>query len=93
MRESIAGDRSMQSMKVLSATASLDRPRHSRRAVGVPGRRGVLVILHEEFSRWFGADTAGPREACEEPASRMSSSVELFSLDSEKSAATAGDYR
>lgn len=31
----------------------------------------VTDVLHEEFLRWFGADTAGPRDAYEVPARRI----------------------
>jgi hypothetical protein len=28
----------------------------------------ITAVLHEEFVRWFGNDTAGPRQAYEAPA-------------------------
>jgi len=31
----------------------------------------VTAVLHEEFLRWFGSDTAGPRQAYEAPALRI----------------------
>lgn len=31
----------------------------------------VTTVLHEEFSRWFGDGTAGPRDAYETPARRI----------------------
>ena len=31
----------------------------------------VTAVLHEEFSRWFGDDTAGPRHAYEASARRI----------------------
>jgi hypothetical protein len=31
----------------------------------------VVTVLHEEFIRWFGDDTAGPRHAYEAPARRI----------------------
>ena len=31
----------------------------------------VTDVLHEEFSRWFGAGAAGPRDAYEAPARRI----------------------
>ncbi len=38
----------------------------------------VVVILHEEFSRWFGADKAGPRQAYRRPASRIWEAVREY---------------
>ena len=40
----------------------------------IPRANGVddmVSVLHEEFSRWFGADTAGPRQSYEKVASRI----------------------
>jgi len=31
----------------------------------------VATVLHEEFVRWFGDDTAGPRHAYEAPAGKI----------------------
>ena len=31
----------------------------------------VTTVLHEEFLRWFGEDTAGPRHAYEAPAGKI----------------------
>ena len=31
----------------------------------------VTVVLHEEFLRWFGDDTAGPRQGYEAPAGQI----------------------
>jgi hypothetical protein len=31
----------------------------------------VTTVLHEEFLRWFGDDTAGPRHAYQAPASKV----------------------
>ena len=31
----------------------------------------VTTVLHEEFLRWFGEDTAGPRHADEAPAGKI----------------------
>lgn len=31
----------------------------------------VTTVLHEEFLRWFGDDTAGPRQAYEAPAAKI----------------------
>jgi hypothetical protein len=31
----------------------------------------VTAVLHEEFLRWFGDDTAGPRQAYEPPARQI----------------------
>jgi hypothetical protein len=31
----------------------------------------VTTVLHEEFVRWFGDDTAGPRHAYEAPAGKI----------------------
>ena len=47
----------------------------------LPGANGiddVIVILHEEFSRWFGVDTAGPRRAYESPAFRIWQAVHQY---------------
>jgi hypothetical protein len=38
----------------------------------------VVDILHEEFSRWFGVDTAGPRLVYEPAASRIWHAVEEY---------------
>jgi hypothetical protein len=38
----------------------------------------VVVILHEEFSRWFCVDTAGPRQAYESPALRIWQAVRQY---------------
>ena len=37
----------------------------------VQGLNEVADVLHEEFLRWFGDETAGPREAYETPALRI----------------------
>jgi hypothetical protein len=38
----------------------------------------VVVILHQEFSRWFGVDTAGPMRAYESPALRIWQAVHRY---------------
>ena len=42
------------------------------------GAAEVRRILHEEFVRWFGVDTAGSEEACEAPALRIWEAVLVF---------------
>jgi hypothetical protein len=42
------------------------------------GVGNVTAILHEEFSRWFGADTAGSRQAYEVAASRIWEAVRRY---------------
>ena len=49
-----------------------------RRIPGANGVEDVVVILHEEFSRWFGADTAGPRQAYAGAASRIWEAVQKY---------------
>ncbi len=41
------------------------------RVVNAQNAADVAAILHEEFQRWFGDDTAGPRQAYEAPAVRI----------------------
>jgi hypothetical protein len=48
------------------------------RLPGANGVEDVLAIVHEEFSRWFGADTAGPRQAYESAASRIWDAVRRY---------------
>jgi len=38
----------------------------------------ITTVLHEEFLRWFGDDTAGPREAYEAPARQIWGAVLEF---------------
>ena len=42
------------------------------------GIEDVIIILHEEFSRWFGVDTAGPKWAYESPALRIWQAVQQY---------------
>jgi hypothetical protein len=47
----------------------------------IPGANDVddvVAILHEEFSRWFGADTAGPKKAYELAASQIWEAVRKY---------------
>ena len=37
----------------------------------------ITATLHEEFQRWFGDGTAGPRQLYEAPARRMGSSTRI----------------
>jgi len=48
------------------------------RLSGASGVEDVLVILHDEFSRWFGADKAGPRQAYEAAASQIWEAVRKY---------------
>jgi hypothetical protein len=41
------------------------------RVVNAQNADEVAAILHEEFLRWFGDDTAGPRQAYEAPGVRI----------------------
>jgi hypothetical protein len=41
------------------------------RLAGCNSTDDLLQVVHEEFSRWFGADTAGPRESYNEIASEL----------------------
>jgi hypothetical protein len=41
------------------------------RVVDAQGVDEVTAVLHEEFLRWFGDGTAGPRQAYEVPARRI----------------------
>lgn len=38
----------------------------------------ITTVLHEEFLRWFGDDTAGPRESYEAPARQIWGAVLEF---------------
>ncbi len=38
----------------------------------------ITALVHEEFLRWFGDDTAGPRQAYEAPARRIWEAVLEF---------------
>jgi hypothetical protein len=41
------------------------------RMVNAQSADEITTVLHEEFSRWFGDDTAGPRQAYEVPARQI----------------------
>lgn len=41
------------------------------RVVNAQSVEEVTTVLHEEFVRWFGNDTAGPRQAYEAPARQI----------------------
>ena len=41
------------------------------RVVNAQSVEEVTTVLHEEFLRWFGDDTAGPRHAYEAPAGKI----------------------
>ena len=41
------------------------------RVVNAQSVAEVTAVLHEEFLRWFGDDTAGPRQAYEAPGLRI----------------------
>lgn len=41
------------------------------RVVNAQSIKEVTTVLHEEFVRWFGDDTAGPRHAYEPPARKI----------------------
>jgi hypothetical protein len=48
------------------------------RLASVEKSEDVATILHEEFIRWFGEDTAGPRHAYEASARRIWDAVMEF---------------
>jgi hypothetical protein len=39
--------------------------------VKAPSVEEVTTVVHEEFVRWFGHDTAGPRHVYEAPAGKI----------------------
>lgn len=41
------------------------------RVVNAQSVEEVATVLHEEFLRWFGDDTAGPRHVYEAPAGKI----------------------
>ena len=42
-----------------------------RRVVNAQSVDEIAAVLHEEFVRWFGDDTAGPHQAYEAPARQI----------------------
>jgi len=48
------------------------------RLPGANGVEDVTDIVYDEFSRWFGVDTAGPREAYEAVASRIWQAIQEY---------------
>ena len=48
------------------------------RVVNAQSIEEVTTVLYEEFVRWFGDDTAGPRQAYEAPARRIWAAVLEF---------------
>lgn len=48
------------------------------RVVNAQSLDGITAVVHEEFLRWFGEDTAGPRQAYEAPARQIWEAVLEF---------------
>ena len=48
------------------------------RVVNAQSIEEVTTVLHEEFVRWFGKDTAGPRHPYEAPAGKIWEAVLEF---------------
>jgi hypothetical protein len=48
------------------------------RVVNVQSADEIISVLHEEFLRWFGKETAGPRHAYEAPARHIWGAVLEF---------------
>jgi len=55
------------------------------RLVSVGRPEDVATLLHEEFIRWFGDDTAGPRHAYEASARRIWEAVMEYRRNTDES--------